>query len=282
MERPVVLNDLYNAIERAGRVLIKSCPMNNAKTLFESTNKDDLDDLGRSVLLHPPTVFFHCMCIGSPAVYLHVWGGPVVELTNHHGRTVRCSLWTSDVRVADIQKWVSWFSRRGIYGPREEVDATRARQEVGKNWDRWLAARPRAIVPVWSDTLDRYGDVDVVPLRTALERAVADESDRILQLLEWFGSGAGPWSPVPYYELAAEQLLLDYPTMKIVETILSAKITSAQTEGAARLFGSVLFQRQRPGGLQEVPDALKRLLWDHVKETTDADKLSRAAHAFTE
>jgi hypothetical protein len=282
IEKPVVLRDLYDAISRAARVVVRESPKHDAEMLFESTNQDDLDDLRQSLLLEPPAESFHCMCIGSPAVYLYERGGNFVELTNHHGLSVRCSLWTSDVRVRDTEKWLSWFDRRGLSGPRREVETMRAQEEEDqKNWDRWLAAMPKAIAAVWSDALaGNYGNVNVDPLRSALERSTQDEKDRILVLLEWFGSGAGPWSGFPFYETAAEKLLLGYPTTKIVEAIASSRITSTQVEGAARLLGGWSFQQQRPGGLKDVPDVVKSLLWDHVKGTKDTDKLSRATRAF--
>lgn len=59
-------------------------------------------------------------------------------------------------------------------------------------------------------------------------------------------------------------------------------MTPAQTEGAAHLFAGWSFRKQRPGGLKEVPDVLKKLLWDHVKDTADEDKLGRAARTFAE
>ena len=76
-----------------------------------------------------------------------------------------------------------------------------AEQERGKrDWDRWLTAMPKAIVPVWSYSLGVFSFVDITPLRAALEREVPNETSRILALLQWFGSGAGPWSGFPYYE----------------------------------------------------------------------------------
>jgi hypothetical protein len=282
-ERPVILDDLHNMLARAIRVVVKDSPMDDAKTLFESTDKRDLEELQRSLLLETPTESFHCMCIGSPALYLYGVNGQHVLLTNHHGLTVRCSMWTSDVRISHTEKWLSWFDRRGIAGPRQEFRDMQAQRERGKrDWDRWLAAMPKAIAPVWIEALGQFGDVDIVPLRAALERDLPNEQERIVALLEWFGSGAGPWSGYPSYETAAEELLLGYPTKSIVEAIQSSSTNPARTEGAARLFGGWSFQQQRPDGLKEVPDDSKRVLWNHVRNTEDTDKLNRAMGAFGE
>jgi hypothetical protein len=274
-------------LARAFKIVVRDSPMADAATIFRSTDRKDLDDLQRSLLLDPPTEPFHCMCIGSPALYLYGPGGERVELTNHHGLSVRCSLWTSDVRVNNSEKWVSWFDRRGISGPRQEFEETCAQEESAKqDWDKWLTAMPKAIVPIWPYSLGQLSladiSMDLRPLRAALERDVPNETSRILALLQWFGSGAGPWSGYPYYEAAAEKLLLEYPTARIVEAIQSSSVGATQTEGAARLFGGWDFQQQCPGGLREVPETLKKALWNHVKDTKDTDKLSRAARAFLE
>lgn len=282
-ESPVVLNDLYNILARGFKIVVRGSPMADAATLFESTDRKDFDDLQKSLLLDLPVEPFHCMCIGSPAVYIYGPGGEVVELTNHHGLSVRCSLWTSDVRVNNTEKWLSWFDRRGMSGPRQEFDESCAEQERAKrDWDKWLTAMPKAIVPVWSVRLGQFSYVDITPLRAALEREVRNETSRILALLQWFGSGAGSWSGFPYYETAAEDLLLGYPTARIVEAIQCSSVDPAQAEGAARLFGGCSFQQQRPDGLKEVPETLKKALWNHVKGTKDTDKLSRATRAFAE
>lgn len=282
-ENAVVLQDLDQVLARAVRVVVKSSPMEGAAILFESTDRQDLDDLRSSLTLDPPGEWFHCMCNGSPALYVYQPNGELTLLTNHHGVTLRSSLWSSDVRISDPEKWLSWFDHRGIPGPRQEVEAAAVRAEASKAARaRWRAAMPRAIVPGWSAAVNEWGSVDIAPLHKALERDIRSEQQRILALLEWFGSGAGPWSGFPAYEAAAEDLLLKYPTTAIVEAIEASSISPAQTEGAARLFGGWGFRRQRPAGLNELPQALKRRLWTHVKATEDQDKLDRARRAFTE
>lgn len=280
-EKPVILDELYSVLPSIRRIVVKDSPTDSAKVLFESTTRRDVDELRGHLQLEAPTASFHCMCVGSPALYLYGAGDSLVQLTNHHGLSVRCSLWTSDVRITDTEKWLSWFDKRGIPGPRQEVEEMRARRDQGRrDSEKWLASMPKAIRPVWSDALGQFGTVNVDPLRSALEGDMPDERERILALLEWFGSGAGPWSGFPSYEEAAEELLLEYPTRSIVRVILSSSISAAQTEGAARLFGGWSFRSQRSQDVAEIPDALREVLWTHVKDTKDKDKLSRATQAF--
>jgi len=197
-EKTVVLEDLRKILAEADRVVVNDSPAAGARTLFESTDKKDLNELWCSLTLEMPKGWFHCMCEGTPAIYVYERGSERVKLTNHHGLSLRCSLWSSDVPIRDTEKWLSWFDGRGMTRPRQEVEAMRAQKEQGKrDWDRWLGAMPKAIRSVWSDALGQFGDVDIAPLRAALERDMPDESDRILGLLEWFGSGAGAWSGFP-------------------------------------------------------------------------------------
>lgn len=280
-EKPVVLDELAGVLSRVERIVVKAHPMENAAVLFESTSGKDVDDLQCHLVLEPPTRYFHCMCIGSPAIYLFgPWGSPVM-LTNHHGLSVRCSLWSSDVRIVDTDKWLEWFDQRGISGPRQEVERVRAQQEQSKrDQQKWQNAMPQALRPIWQSCLDRFGMVDIAPLHGALEQDMPHENDRVRALLEWFGSGAGPWSGFPSYESAAEDLLLEYATDALVRVIQASSLTLAQVEGAARLFGGWSFGNQRPKDNAAIPNELKTRLWAHVKDTSDKDKLARARNAF--
>jgi hypothetical protein len=279
--KPVVLEDLRQILANADKIVVKASPTTWSATLFKSTEKKDLEDLWRSLVLEPPAEWFHCMCDGTPALYVYQRGSQRVQLTNHHGVSVRCSLWDSDVRITDTEKWLLWFDERGIPGPRQEVEAMRAGQtQSKKDWEKWLTAMPKPLKAVWSNALGQFGRVDLDPLRSALERNIPDRSERVLALLEWFGSGAGPWSGFPSYESAAENLLLDFPTTEIIVATQSKRLNPAQTEGAARLFAGWSFGQQRPEGLQDVPDAFKKDLWDYTRNTQDKDKFWRARSAF--
>lgn len=242
-QKTVVLEDLRKILANADKIVVKASPkrwsrtLSLPRTLFRSTDKKDLEDLWRSLALEPPEEWFHCMCDGTPAIYVYERGCELVELTNHHGLSIRCSLWDSDVRITDTEKWLSWFDERGISGPRQEVEAVRIRQEQNKkDWERWLNAMPRPLRAVWSTALREFGRVDVIPLRTAVETSIPDRNVRILVLLEWFGSGAGPWSGFPSYETAAEDLLFDFSTTEILAAAQSKALSPAQTEGLARFF----------------------------------------------
>lgn len=225
----------------------------------------------------------HCMCYGGPTLeLLSVDLSRLALVSIHHGLAIRWNQWNHDARLVDGRFLLGWLAERGVADPLREFEAMEARQRRGKqDWDRWLAAMPRALTPVWSSALGPLGFViNIDPLRTALERGLPDEGQRVLALLEWFGSGAGPWTGFPSYEGAAEDLLLKHSTAQILEAVESVRLSPAQLEGAARLFASGSFSRQRPEGLKQVPNVLRVALLRHIKETQDGVKRSWATRAF--
>lgn len=280
-ERPVNPSRLAALIKEADRIVVTESPMQDATTLFESSEREHLDDLSAALVVTKPDEWFHCMCIGSPALYLYRDDELLVQITNHHGQSVRCSLWDSDAPIANIENWLKWFDKRKIDGPRREVEEMRESQEQGeREWKRWIAAMPKGLEPVWQDSLGQFGDVNTEPLVKALSESIPKKQNQILALLQWFGSGAGPWSGFPSHESAAEELLLEYQIAEVVSAVENNNLTAEQVEGAARLFGGWGFSQKHPKGLEQVPADIKRSLWNHVKDTKDEDKLGRATRAF--
>lgn len=226
----------------------------------------------------------HCMCLGGPTLeMLSADRSRLALLSIHHGLAIRWNRWKDDARLIDGRLLLEWLAKRGVVEPLHDFEAQEARQRQSQqDWERWLAAMPSALVPVWSGALGQFGNVDVVPLRAALVRGIPDEGACILALLKWFGTGAGPWSGFPSYEQVAEELLLGYPTARIIEAVKSTQLSPAQLEGAARLFAGWSFSKQRPQGLRELSETLRHTLWHHIKDTPDNDKRGRAARAFTD
>lgn len=226
----------------------------------------------------------HCMCFGGPTLeMLSADRSRLALLSIHHGLGIRWSRWKDDARLIDGRLLLEWLAKRGVLEPLRDFEAEEANQRRSRqDWQRFLAAMPSPLVPVWSGAVGQFGNVDVVPLRAALERGMPDENARILALLQWFGTGAGPWSGFPSYEEAAEELLLGYSTERIIRALEDARLNPAQLEGTARLFAGWSFNQQRPQGLRELPESLRKALWRHVKDTQDDDKRGRATRAFAD
>jgi len=161
----------------------------------------------------------------------------------------------------------------------EEAEAEREKQ-AALSERRWHDSMPKSISQLWAGSLQHERASNMPLIRGALSEEYPDTEDRILALLSWYGSGAGPWSGFPSYEIVAEELLLDYPTEALVAPLERDGLTQSQTEGAARLFGGWTFSHRRSGELDKLPATLKRKLLEHSLKSTDPDKLGRAKRAF--
>jgi hypothetical protein len=279
--RPIDPDQLYRLIDRADRMIVKEMPLVDSDILFESSGREDLDALKEALAIVVPDGSMHCMCLGTPAIELYLGAELVGQLTNHHGRSIRFSEWHSDAMLADREPWIDWFSRRGIDGPRREVEAgERQRIVSAERYERWLAAMPICLAQIWEQCQHEMGMVDTQPLSKTLRRSIPDRAERIRALLHWYGSGAGLWSGYPMYEGAAEALLFEEPHDQLVVVSLSADLSATQLEGAARLFGGWTYSKRYPQGATYLPEALKQRLWEHVKHTDNQDKLGRATRAF--
>lgn len=270
-----------SALMQADKIVVSSGWAEDSRALYSSTKFEDLEEFRSAATLDVEAGPFYCACVGSPVIRLYRSDQEILVITNHHGRSMRNSLWANNVRLRDPSAWVAWFDRRGIPEPREELEySVQLAKESEANEKRWLEGMPPALVSLWTQTnLNAFG-LDLDPFRSALETAYPEKYVRILSLLEWYGSGAGPWSGYPSYESHVENLLLDFPTPELVTAVEGASLTPRQVEGAARLFGGWTFNKQRPEDLALVPDHLKATLLEHALQSDDDDKRSRAIAAF--
>jgi hypothetical protein len=126
------------------------------------------------------------------------------------------------------------------------------------------------------------GKYKMALLEAALFSEFPNKRTRILKLMAWFGSGAGPWSGYPAYENVAQQMLLKYSTPKLIDAVANATLSEEESEGTARLFAGSDFNDSRPQDHVLLPEDLKRHLLEHSLRSTDEDKLARARLAFTD
>jgi hypothetical protein len=273
-------DELARLIDRADKLVVLQGPWDGSAVLFESSDRRDLDALKSSLRVERPEQDLHCMCDGTPAIFLYANGEKVGQLTNHHGELIRCSLWRSDARLVDAEAFLRWFDDRKLPGPRKEYEAGLEQYRKSQDYERkWVEAMPTALQPLWP-AARRSFDPDLTPLRKALAEQLPAKNDRILALFTWYGSGAGPWSGYPSYEDVAENMLLDYSSAELLAVVEGRKLTEAQTEGAARLFGGWTFSQRRPNDRRLLPAGLKASLLEHSLAGADGDKRGRALSAF--
>jgi hypothetical protein len=272
---------LRSVLMQADKVTVASGWAEDAEILYSSTEYEDIEEFRQAARPDTSTGEFYCACIGSPVVRLYSGNEEILAISNHHGRSMRNSLWANNVRLEDPDAWVAWFERRGIPQPREELEySIRLAEKAETNEKRWLQSMPPSLAPLWAQTNLNSTLMELDPFRAALENAYPDKYVRILALLEWYGSGAGPWSGYPSYESYVEKLLLDFPTPELVTAVEGASLTARQVEGAARLFGGWSFNQKRPDDLALVPSHLKSTLLEHELQSDDEDKRARAIAAF--
>jgi hypothetical protein len=146
---------------------------------------------------------------------------------------------------------------------------------------RWRAGMPKSIQPLWKPADVAFMNPDeVAPFRKPLVMEFPDMKQRILALLKWYGSGAGPWSGFPSYEEAVELLLMEYSTQDLLSVIDPPAMSEEQVEGAARLFAGWTFRQKRPNDNRLIPKRLKQALLAHSMNSSDEDKRARARKAF--
>jgi hypothetical protein len=276
----VQADELSKLIDRADSLVVLEAPRDGAAVLFESAERRDLDALKQSLQVEQPDQYMHCMCDGTPAIFLYAKAQKIGQITNHHGNLIRCNLWNSDARLVSNEALFKWFDDRNIPAPRKEYeDALERKKKYEEYARRWVEAMPASLRPLWP-AADRSFDPDVAPLRRALAEQYPARNDRVVALFSWYGSGAGPWSGFPAYESIAEKMLLDYSTAELIAAIETVELTQAQTEGVARLFGGWEFSQLRPNERQLLPAELKARLLKHSLASADEDKRGRAKRAF--
>lgn len=279
---PVDLNQLQSLIRKADKIVVLQDLFKNSKVLFTSTDAKDRDDLVAAIQIVDTDRQMHCMCDGSPIIRLYHQGKLLVQVSNHHGNLLRCSLWSSDIPIKDQGAWLRWFDDRGMDGPRQEVkedEELYKQQELARK--RWEGAMPEFVRPLWDGVRKRGGIIDdIEPFKDAMLRGIPDRTQRIRKIMSWYGSGAGPWTGFPAYEEVPEKMLLQYSITDLVTAGLSASLNTTETEGFARLLSIWNFEKLRPGDLQSVPANLKSQLLEHVMKSEDRDKKLRALHAL--
>ena len=281
IERLVVPADIFVLIAKADRLVVTQGPFADSALLFESSDRSDLDAFAAASVVERPGDYFHCMCVGSPAIHIYRGSHVLAVITNHHGASIRCSLWDSDAPLVDPERWLTWFDDRHITEPREEVEwSVRRGDEIRAARSRWLSAVPKGLREICENIEFLNVGGDLRGLREALDLSIPDREAQIHALLAWFGSGLGPWSGFPSYETVAEAMLFEYDTSEIVAAMDVARMPPAELEGAARLFSGWNFSQVRPGDLELVPEQIKAALFAHVKDTNDDDKYRWALKAF--
>lgn len=286
---PVDPTALSSVIDSADRIVVYKTEMKDAPMLYESKAPEDIAEFDKALTISLPRdgEKTFCTCIAEPDIRLYRQGLQVGEIRMFSGTSIGVPSWDSDASIADPDRWMKWFDRRNISGPRNQFEEEQQQAIAARAaYVRWTTAMPESIRPLWpyhSDMETTQPSMMQV-FAHALETHTPDRQQRARILFSWFGSGLGPWSGFPAYEETAENLLLQLPTDDLVMAAESRDLTEAELEGAARLFGGWTFSHQRPHDRGRLPTELKRRLLEHVRKTAagprDTDRQNRATAAF--
>lgn len=266
---PADVDSLRRMVLQADRLEVREY-MQPKDLLYASAKREDIEALAAALDIDAPAHWFYCMCAGDPILHLYQGDTKLGEISNHHGVSIRTSLWVANGKFKDNEKWLQWFERRGLPGPRREVEEADAEKRQSQIDDeRWFAAMPASIRPLWDPDRTSGGrglldKKDLQPLRDALSVEFPDEKQRAMALFAWYGSGQGPWNGVPYRETVPEELLHDL-TAEALAAAAGEALTRVQMEGAARFFAGPAAARR--GRRQEIvlPEKTRQTLFLHIK-----------------
>ena len=112
---------LDNLMANTKRIVVRKSEVNDT-ILYESNGKGDLALLAEVLRILPPDKKAKpCHCVGSPIIELYYRKHYVGWIAVHDGVSIRTSRWNSDGRIADPERFLKWFDRRGIAGPRRRA-----------------------------------------------------------------------------------------------------------------------------------------------------------------
>lgn len=280
----VDFSKLQSVINRADKIIVyDTSDFRHERQIYTSHRQRDLLSLRSAIRTESPPQWFRCACEPSLVIRFYGHDRQLGEVEIFSGVTIRFAKWSSDAQISNAEAWFQWLDSRGIKGPRREFEEEAARErDALAAEDRWMKQMPGSLRPLWAEVVNRdpVGGYDTSVLEAALLKEYPDQPTRILELLSWYGSGAGPWSGYPAYEGAAEQMLLKYSTSEVVGAVYGRHLSDSELEGTARLFGGWEFNRTRPHDNTLIPFELQKALLEHSLNSSDEDKKERARKAF--
>jgi hypothetical protein len=253
------------------------------RTLLDTSDPVSLAAFrGCFAIVEDPETFGHCMCFGDPHLELYAGDRLAATLGYHHGFAIRWDAWKHDACLKEPDRLLDWMSAHGVDGPRREVEEMRRRgEESRRNAEHWLGAMPDCFHSFW-EQMERDRDPELHRLLLdVLRAALPAQEEQALALFGWFGSGAGPWSGFPSYEVVPEQLLLYYPTQFLVGVLMGSTPTETQWRGAARYFGGWDFRQAKKGDSGLLSSELKQRLLAAARTSGILDNIERAERAFS-
>ncbi|MER7467988.1 hypothetical protein [Streptomyces sp. NPDC097981] len=226
----------------------------------------------------------HCMCLGDVRFELFDRdGGRLAVVVLHHGATLRWGQWDGDAVLADGRLLLDWLDGHGMPGPLQQFEADRLRaQEQAAEQRNWLAAMPTGLEGTAGRILglSRTGGAAspelLAELTNRLQLALPDPVERVLALLDWYGSGSGRCSGYPLHEGVPGELLGRVPIADLLAALADPRAGERHDAGTVRhLVGWKTRPRQKRD-VARLPEPLRARLLAHARHSGDPDKKNRA------
>jgi len=214
-------------------------PLGN-RILAEASDSDALAALKKALRIVDGSGG-HCMCDGEPTLELLAEGGkPLALIGLHHGLAIRWKAWKDDARLVEGMELLEWLDACGVPGPlKDYMDALVEQGAALESWKLWAEAMPECLREFPEETWERaLGRGDLFPILAALVKAYPGSQERALALFHWAGHSGEDWSGYPEYEQLPFAILGQFRFEEVVRAAESAALTAAQSEGAARFFGT--------------------------------------------
>ncbi len=285
-------------LQQVDRITVDGGP----KERFSTKDAEKIKTFKESLkIVEDPKTFGHCMCWGDPQIFLYSGKKQIAHLSCQHGSAIRWNDgWKWDATLKDGSLLTEWLAANGAPRLKRYVEDDRKRAEESERaLKKWLAAMPPSMKPYTKEMLDDGFCLNLFILTggkpgkpeakaqsspfskywKAIESAYPDKDSRVLALLAWFGSGAGPWSGFPSYEELPEKMLVEIDTKDILHAVQGRSLSKEQLDGTARYFAGWGF-RQSKNELSLVPSTLQKALLAHVEKSANQDNIERARAAF--
>ena len=270
------LSELFALIDRADEMVVYSEGFKREFVIFRSTHRKDFNELKTAISLKPRGGPSNCACIDGPEIALLSKNEEVAAVWNHEGTAIGSSVWQGEWENADPERWLHWFDSRGITSAREEFNEKREQlKNAAAAEKRWQRAMPSSIKPLWENALKQYDAIqgrypEVQSMDSALQQQYPDTNKRIQALMNWYGSGTGPWSGTPPSEAIVVMLLKQYPTASLIQVARAKNLTPQELEGASRFLA----------GTPSIPEDVRQRLLEHCLGSSDRDEVEWAKRVF--
>jgi len=277
---------LHEALRGATRLHVHSdgyAPIENVeeKTLLDVRDTEEIAAVIERIEIDDDSSGYQCTFFDGPTLEFYHDDKRTTILAIQHGARFFWpdGKWKGDGVLTPESAFsiAQWLASHGVDGPlKKAVTNLHYHNEYVKARKRWLEAMPQSLLHFWSKMEARSISENYRLIYDTLVNEYPNESERILALLHWFGSGTGRMA----YEAYAEELLLNHKTAAILEAINSVELTETQIEGTARFFCGWRFKENRSENLDLLPDDLKQQLFEHCQFSTDEHLRERAQALF--